>query len=152
MGISSEEAARGMTRVDFYLLEGEPAGGRNRAVCQITHKAFRLGHRIYILTATTQHASELDRLMWTFNPGSFIPHGLSQENATDPLPVLIGTEQPPEEFHDVLISLTPKVPECIDRFQRVAEIVDNDDMEKQRARERFRFYRDRGYPLNTHTL
>ena len=152
MDANAEATARGMTRVDFYLLENEPAGGRNRAVCQVVHKAFRLGHRIYVLTETAQQATELDRLLWTFNAGSFIPHGLFPESASEPLPVLIGADQPPEAFNDVLISLTSKVPECIDRFQRVAEIVDNDDMEKQRARERFRFYRDRGYPLNTHTL
>ena len=141
-----------MTRIDFYLLDREPARGRNRAVCQLTNKAFRLGHRIYILTATSQHAADLDRLLWTFNAGSFIPHGLNLTDMSGPLPVLIGPAEPPVEFNDVLISLTPKVPECVSRFQRIAEIVDNDDMEKQLARERFRSYRDQGYPLNTHNL
>jgi DNA polymerase-3 subunit chi len=141
-----------VTQVDFYVIQNEPAGRRNQTVCQITHKAFRLGHRIYILTANAQHAAELDRLLWTFNAGSFIPHELRSPETTDLPPVLIGPEEPPMEFNDVLISLTPEVPEYVSRFQRVAEIVDNDEMEKQLARARFRYYRDRGYSLNTHNL
>lgn len=142
-----------MTRVDFYLLENRPAGGRDLATCRLAHKAFRLGHRIYVLTDNPKHATNLDRLLWTFHPGSFVPHGLnSNQTAGGPLPVLIGPEEPPPDFDDVLISLTPQVPDCFSRFQRVAEIVDNDADQKQQARERFRFYRDRGYSLQTHNL
>lgn len=142
-----------MTRVDFYLLGNGPTGGRDIATCRLAHKAFRLGHRIYILSADAEHAANLDRLLWTFHPGSFVPHGLnSNQTAEYPVPVLIGSADPPPEFDDVLILLTPQVPDCFSRFRRVAEIVDNDTEQKQQARERFRFYRDRGYSLQTHHM
>jgi DNA polymerase-3 subunit chi len=140
-----------MTRVDFYLIEN---GGDSRdlAACKLIHKAFRLGHRIYLLTRTPQEAAHLDRLLWTFSAGSFIPHGLQSENM-DPLPpVVLGSEPPPTSFEDVLITLAAEVPECFSRFQRVAEVVGADLEEKAGARERFRFYRDRGYPPQTHNL
>ena len=39
------------------------------------------------------------------------------------------------------------------RFQRLIEIVSADDADdKQQARERFRYYRDRGYEIRTHDL
>ena len=141
-----------MTRVDFYVLERTPAGERDVATCKLAHKAYRLGHRIYILTPDADQADKLDQLLWTFSPGTFVPHGLNSNETADPLPVVIGPEEPPTEFDDVLISLVSQVPECFSRFRRVAEIVDNDAEQKQHARARFRFYRERGYPLQTHNM
>lgn len=146
-----------MTRVDFYLLEGDSAGGhdttvlKDMAVCRLTNKAFQLGHRVCIVTADAEHTQRLDALLWTFSAGSFIPHAPARD-AVDDMPVILGHNEPPPAFDDVLITLAPQVPECFSRFQRVAEVVGSTDEEKQLARERFRFYRDRGYELQTHNL
>jgi DNA polymerase-3 subunit chi len=48
--------------------------------------------------------------------------------------------------------MSTEVPTFFSRFSRVAEIVAGDDDERKTARERFRFYRDRGYQMNTHNL
>ena len=141
-----------MTRVDFYLIEGAAERGADIAVCKLAHKAFLLGHRIYILTEHDEDARRLDRLLWTFNAGSFIPHATSPENGDADWPVLLGHDAPPAAHEDVLIQLAPQVPEYFSHFQRVAEIVDGSEDGKARARERFRFYRDRGYTLQTHQL
>ncbi len=141
-----------MTRVDFYLLDQATEGGRDLTVCKLAHKAFHLGHRIYILTADHESAQRLDRLLWTFSAGSFIPHGLGAQAEGADLPVLLGREEPPATHEDVLITLAPEVPECFSRFQRVAEVVGGDEDNKTQARERFRFYRDRGYALQTHKI
>jgi DNA polymerase IIIc chi subunit len=55
-------------------------------------------------------------------------------------------------LHDVLISLAPEVPTWFSRFTRIAELVGAAEDDKVRGRERFRFYRERGYPLETHNL
>lgn len=141
-----------MTRVDFYLLNDNAETGKYLAVCRLAHKAFSLGHRIYIYAPDSGQAQHLDRLLWTFNQGSFIPHGLSADTPDADIPVLIGYDEPPATHEDVLIQLTPQVPEFFSRFQRVAEVVSGGEEEKARARERFRFYRDRGYALQTHKI
>jgi DNA polymerase-3 subunit chi len=138
-----------MTRVDFYLLQDATP---DAAVCRLTHKAFGLGHRVFILAADGIHAGRLDQLLWTFSPGSFIPHAVASERIDSMPPVLIGTDEPHASFHDVLISLANEVPEWFSRFQRVAEVVGNATDERERARTRYRFYRDRGYTLQTHNL
>jgi len=141
-----------MTRVDFYLLDDPSERARDLAVCRLAQKAFSLGHRVFILAGDRSEAGRLDDLLWTFSAGSFIPHGLhSESEGTSEVPVLIGVE-PPGEFADVLISLAPAVPDCFSRFGRVAEVVGGDDQAKAVARDRFRFYRDRGYPLQAHNL
>jgi len=141
-----------MTRVDFYLLPRAEENGKALAACRLAHKAYRLKHRVFILTDGPDTSATLDRLLWTFHPGSFVPHQISGD-ATDPhLPVLIGHDAPPTEFNDVLISLTAEIPEFFNRFERVAEFVGGDETERAGARERFRRYRDHGVDVQTHNL
>ena len=141
-----------MTRVDFYLLDDRSGRARDLTVCRLAHMAFALGHRVFILTGDGAEAGRLDDLLWSFSAGSFVPHELHSESGRETVsPVVIGSE-PPADFDDVLISLAPEIPECFSRFQRVAEVVGGDEPAKAGARDRFRIYRDRGYPLQTHNL
>lgn len=142
-----------MTRIDFYLLQGTVGTeARFIAVCKLVNKAYSLGRRIYLLTQNPEESQNLDRLLWIYNPGTFIPHGLKLEDVPNPLSVLIGHQTPPDDRDDVLISLAEKIPSFFSRFERVAEVVGSSAEEKQLARSRYRFYRDRGYPLHTHNL
>lgn len=140
-----------MTKVDFYLLNGEAS--RELVACRITEKAWRHGHRVYLLAPDKPGALELDELLWTFSQGSFVPHAVCQGEAdTAEHPVLIGHDEPPTALNDVLISLAPQVPAWFSRFARVAELVGAAEHDKVLGRERYRFYRERGYPLDTHNL
>ena len=67
-------------------------------------------------------------------------------------PVLIGHVDAPESINQVLINLDAAVPMFFSRFERVVEIVNQDETLRQQARDRFKFYRDRGYDLQTHNL
>jgi DNA polymerase-3 subunit chi len=141
-----------MTRVDFYLL-GKDSDRREVFACRLAEKAYRLGHRVYLLAPDLPAATELDELLWTFSQGSFVPHALlDSDPAAKEHPVLVGHAEPPGEFNDVLITLAGEVPPWFSRFARVAELVGTDDPEKARARDRFRFYRERGTAPETHPL
>ena len=141
-----------MTKVDFYLL-GTDGDSRERIACRLAEKAWRLGNRVFLLAPDKPAALELDELLWTFSQGSFVPHGVCTDDADAEIhPVLIGHSEPPAALHDVLISLAPQVPAWFSRFSRVAELVGSTEADKVQGRERFRFYRERGYPLETHNL
>jgi DNA polymerase-3 subunit chi len=141
-----------MTRVDFYLL-GQGSDDRERIACRLTEKVQRLGHRVYVLAADPQSAREIDELLWTYSQGSFVPHALLQDGINaEEHPVLVGHDEPPPALSDVLLNLANDVPAWIGRFARVAELVGPGDDDKARGRERYRFYRERGYPLETHNL
>jgi DNA polymerase-3 subunit chi len=141
-----------MTRVDFYLLPDTDTDGKHLAACKLTHKAYRLGHRIYILTGGPEESEQLDRLLWTYSAGSFIPHGVHPQPPGSPLPVIIGHTEPPAGTDSVLISLAPQAPAFFERFERVAELVGASEEDRTRGRERFRYYRERGHPPQTHQL
>ncbi len=67
-------------------------------------------------------------------------------------PILLGHNREPQDSHDVLINLSSEVPPFFSRFNRVADLVGGNDTQRAEARERYRFYKDRGYTLNTHEI
>lgn len=103
--------------------------------------------------ASPQQAAQLDRLMWLFRDGSFVPHGLV-EGATAGAgePVLITCGDTDQVDSEMLINLAETPPRQPERFARVAELVDNTEAAKASGRERFRQYREQGYSLNTHKV
>ena len=139
-----------MTQVDFYILPETAPRSRMLFACRLAEKAFALGHRVFVHAPGNGAARELDNLMWTFRDRSFLPHALAGEDAEVPVHIGHGAE-PAEGFH-LLINLGHEVPGFFSRFERVAEVVDGDAGHKAKGRERFRFYKDRGYPLETHKL
>jgi len=144
-----------VTQVDFYILESDSDDARLRLACKIVDKATQLDHHVFVHSTSDDEARRLDELLWTFSQGSFIPHRIVREALTaEPLePVLIGVNQPPAPGRwDVLVNLGNEVPEFFSRYERVAEVVDADSARREHSRERYRFYRDRGYKLNTHQV
>lgn len=120
-------------------------------VCRLTEKVMRSGKPVYIHTADAEQTHDLDQKLWTFSKGSFVPHDCWQAGhpATD-TPVLIGHLEPPDEHHSVLINLANNVPPFFSRYERVLEIVDPANPDP--GRQRFKYYKDRGYPLETHKI
>lgn len=141
-----------MTRVDFYILPDGAPSGREHFACRLADIAFRRGQRVYVYTQSQGQAQTLDNLLWTFQAGSFLPHDLHPSESAADTPILVGHDGVPDDGHEVLINLAETVPNFFSRFDRVAEIVNQDTAVKQASRERFRFYRDRGYALESHTL
>ena len=141
-----------MTQIDFYVLKAGAPGNRWTLGCRLAEKAYLRGHRIFLHTGGEQEARHLDRLLWTFRDGSFVPHGIHGEADSGLTPVLIGHSEAPAEEHDVLINLAAEVPGFFSRFDRVAEPLDQEPRGLEDGRRRFRFYRDRGYPLSHHDI
>lgn len=144
-----------MTQIDFYVLGSESDDARLQLACRIADKAMQLNHHVFINSATDNECRRLDEMLWTFSQGSFVPHRiLGREDDEQALePVLIGHAQEPASKHwDLMINLANEVPEYFSRYQRVAELVDGNAQRRDLGRDRYRFYRDRGYKLNTHKM
>ncbi len=141
-----------MTQVDFYILKDQSAGDRFTMACRLTGKAWQQGHRVYLHTNSDAEAQHLDRLLWTFRQDSFIPHSMFEDADLELNPILIGHQGEVGDEHDVLVNLATEVPHFFSRFQRVAECIDHDAEIKQSGRNRYSFYRDRGYQLKTHEI
>ena len=144
-----------MTQVDFYILDNDSEDARLRLACRIVDKATQQDQHVFVNSTSDGEAQKLDELLWTFSQGSFIPHKIVRDAVeTAPRePVVIGLhQQPVGERWQLLINLAADVPDFFSRYERVAEVVDGNAVRREQSRERYRFYRDRGYKLNTHQV
>ena len=142
-----------MTRIDFYILDAGDAQSRYPFACRLADKAYQQGQRVHLHTPSAEQARRLDELLWTFRQDSFLPHALIDDTPLDAeAPVGIGFRETPWPDATILINLTHSVPSFFSQFDRVIEIVTQDEPTRLAARESFRFYRDRGYPLDSHDL
>ena len=133
-----------MTKVDFYTGSAD----RLRTACQLCHKALQNSVRVVISTPDALMADSLDSLLWQFPATAFIPHCRSDaaDAALHPVVICVGADNFP--FYELLISLHDECTPFFSRFDRVIEIVSQDATDSRRGRERYKFYRDRGYELS----
>ena len=139
-----------MTRVGFYVVQTTDQGQRLHVAARLADKAFAAGHKIYINAPTQVLARELDQLLWSFRPCSFLPHGLEGEEHSEG--IAIGWGQEPKTHNDLLINLNLEIPKFFSRFNRVAEVVTQDPTSLAALRKSWAFYKERGYQLEKHDL
>jgi DNA polymerase-3 subunit chi len=139
-------------KVDFYVLGSGAREQRWRVACRLTAKAYLSDLSVIIWSESDADAKIGDDMLWTFNDGAFVPHQISL-GSTDPrTPVHVVVSLEHVGGADVLVNLADRLPSGLERFARVAEIIDADPQRRQLGRERFKAYRDLKLPLETHQL
>ncbi len=140
-----------MTRISFYVGQSNNLQARLLLACKLVEKGLAQAMHIYIHTDSAATSARLDELLWTYNDQSFIPHAFAP--CTDPqVLVQIGHAYEPMEHCDFLINLSNETPEFFPRFERMAEILDQEEPILLAGRKRYQFYRNRGYTLDYHQL
>lgn len=137
-----------MTRIDFYA----EASDKIAVACRLAAKAAQQKLRVLIVAPQPEVLKRVSFSLWSNPPTGFLPHCLAHEPVAAVTPVLLSHDSSITPHDHVLINLGAERPAAFARFQRLCEIVGTDEEDKRLARERFKFYRDRGYELKTHTL
>lgn len=137
------------THVMFYQLEDQ--AGHSIALDEL-HACFQAAYfyrqrqRVFILAASQEQAHQIDELLWSFDPESFVPHNLLGEGPNNGSPVEISW-QAPTNRRNVLINLTSTVPDFAQHFSNIVDFVPHQEQLKQLARERFKAYRQLGFQI-----
>jgi DNA polymerase-3 subunit chi len=131
-----------VTKVDFYTGSED----KLRTACQISQKAMQNGVRVLLHTPDQAIAEQLNQLLWSFSASAFLPHCFSYETEAATMPIVIGCDDK-WPHSELLISLHASCPTFFSRFERVIEIISTDANDAALGRERFKFYRDRGYEI-----
>ena len=138
-----------MTDIAFHFNVTEPIGYTLR----LLRKAYRSGAQVVVL-GDTSVVNALDSLMWSSEATEFLPHCLTQSASTACLAasavVLVDDLQTNSFYQDVLVNLQHRMPPAFAQFERVIEIVSNEEADRLAARERWRFYASRGYSMSRH--
>jgi DNA polymerase-3 subunit chi len=137
-----------MTRIDFYF----NAGDKNEFACRIAAKAFRQDLSVAVFAPDENRARSVDHLLWLAPATGFVPHCRSTSPLAAETPVVIAMTAEALPEAQVLVNLDSQPPAVFGRFQRVIEIVSEDEADKLAARARYRFYRDQGYEIVNHDL
>ncbi len=137
-----------MTEVLFYT----HADDKLQTACALTAKALARKMRVMLFTADPAATDRLSSLLWSVPSTGFTPHCRSEDRLAPVTPVILDHRAEPLVHDQVLINLCGETPSFFSRFQRLVEIVGLDETDREAARTRFRFYRDRGYEIRTHQL
>lgn len=136
-------------QVDFYVLPEAGGEVRERFCCRLAERAWQKGVPVFVRVPDEAAAERLDQRLWTFRPGSFVPHARSRE--ADGEPVVIGPA-PPDGATGLLINLGDDLVDGWQSWPRVAEILSADEPVRRRGRERFRAYRSAGIEPDSHPM
>ncbi|HTS23808.1 MAG TPA: DNA polymerase III subunit chi [Casimicrobiaceae bacterium] len=137
-----------MTSIDFYTHVAD----RLEVAARLVAKAFSQHGSVRVLTSDPATTATLDRALWLRPPTAFLPHCRLDSALAAETPILV--DHAPEHAGPavVLINLHPQPPSFFSRFERLAEIVGLDAADVEAGRERYRYYRERGYELRSHRL
>ncbi|MBL8381496.1 MAG: DNA polymerase III subunit chi [Burkholderiales bacterium] len=138
-----------MTEITFYFNSPDKLA-TTRALAA---KACGAGKRMLIYASDAAVLETVDAFLWTTPHTGFLPHCRAGDRLADHTPVLLTADAEAMPHHEILLNLDTERPALFSRFDRLLEIVSRDDEhDRACARERFRFYRDRGYAIVRHDL
>ena len=143
-----------MTELAFHFGTSDPV----RHTSRLIRKALQSGARVVVLADSAQ-CSALDAALWNLAPTEFLPHCDLSAPANIRLasPVLLAGENQPqllpgEAPFNILVNLAQAMPEPIDHYEKVIEIVGVEEADRVAARSRWKIYKARGLSIQQHDL
>lgn len=141
-----------MTEISFYF----SAPSRTGYACRLVRQAQRQGMALMVAGPAALLA-DFDRELWTFGAAEFVPHGWIERAAEvpaalQPTTVWLGERPLDAPLHDALVNLGAETPPGFESFARLFEIVSTDETDRRAARDRWKAYANRGYPIKRHEV
>ena len=141
-----------MTEISFYF----NVPSRTGYACRLLRRAQRQGMGLAV-AGPAEALEEIDRELWTCAGPEFLAHSWIERAAEVPeslhaTTIWLGTRPIDAPRHDALLNLGSEPPPAFETFERVFEVVSVDDADRQAARERWKAYARRGYPIKRHEV
>jgi DNA polymerase-3 subunit chi len=134
-----------VTRIDFHF----NVDHRVHYACRVTRKARAAGKRIVVYARSPERLAQYDSALWIFSALDFLPHVYVGSPLAAATPILLAADHAAAPQSDVLLTLDDDAPpdfaRLFARYERVIEVVSQDDADRARARLRFKAYKERGF-------
>lgn len=137
-----------MTVIDFYTR----CADRFEVASKLVAKAWTQHGSVRVLTDDEEATTALGRILWLIPATGFLPHCRLRSPLAVETPILVDHDLQHEGPAAVLINLHPAPPPFFARFERMAEVVGADDESVAAGRDRWKFYKARGYEIRAHDL
>jgi len=137
-----------MTQIIFF----HGARDRLQAIAAWLGRAGSEGRQVLVYVPAGERSEQLDRLLWTHLATGFAPHCHANDKLATETPIILVTELDAPPHDGCLLNVSDEIPPGFSRFQQLIEVISVKDEDRLPGRERFRFYRERGYPLENHDI
>jgi DNA polymerase-3 subunit chi len=132
-----------LTQVFFY----HGASDKIAAACALLSGAHAKKKPVLVYALENAVASSLDRMLWTHSALSFVPHCRADSPLAAETPILITDNLETISQDERLMNLSQEIPPGFSRFESLIEVVGQEDDDRAAARDRVKFYKDRGYEV-----
>lgn len=134
-----------MTEVAFYHLTRKPL---ERAMPELLEKVVERGLRCVVIAGSDDRVRQLNEHLWTWDKGSFLPHGAAGDGEPGDHPVWLTTAEENPNTATVLMLVDGQDAGFKGDFDRCLDMFNGlDDEAVQAARERFRAAKSAGHTV-----
>lgn len=134
-----------MTEVSFYHLTRQSL---TAALPRLMERVLAAGKRAVIVAASDERVAALDDVLWTYDPGSFLPHGVPSMDHADAQPVYLTTHDENPNAATVLVSVDGMEPLSYASYERFLYLFDGaDPAAVEVARQRWIKYKGEGHAV-----
>jgi len=137
-----------MTEIAFYTNVTDPV----HLIQKLVQKAHKLYRRLHISVRDEDHLRAVAEGLYKASPTSFLGISATDSQEIHDLTSAIITYSSNCVHSDIIVNLTPQVPDNFSSFKRLIEIVCQNEENISTARNRYRWYKDRGYSIATYKL
>ena len=145
-----------LTRIDFYYDVKDIILFSNRITRKlyyekvVTHK-----YPLVIRCTDREHSKMVGDSIDNFSEKDFLPYAKFSDDNAKLSPIILSTTSEIPFWADdiiVLLNLDTKIEITFSSYNRVIEIVDQTEINRQKGREKYKFYKERGYEVFGHKV
>lgn len=121
---------------------------QRRSICRVIAKAWQVLGEVDILCADPETAQAMDDLLWTFQGGAFIPHGIATD---EPVRIHLACASMPQSVKALALCIEV-LPATLPPCERLLDFIPANPQAKAAARERYRLCKNAGFTMQVHPL
>jgi DNA polymerase-3 subunit chi len=134
-----------MTEIRFYHLQNQTQA---QVLPLLLSKALERGMRIVVKLRDEGQVEQLNDVLWTYNPDSFLPHGSQKDGNAALQPVWLTASEENPNNASVLITGQGAESAMQNNFDLCCELLNGQDAQDlESARTRWKSYKDSGYTV-----
>ena len=133
-----------MTKISF--IHGAP--DRLQGAAGWLGSAWKQRRPVLVFVPQAPLAERMNQLLWTQPALGFLPHCPADSPLAAETPILLTRQLDTLPQDKLLLNLSDDVPQGFSRFEELVEIVSTADDDRLLARDRAKFYKERGYEVS----
>jgi DNA polymerase-3 subunit chi len=134
-----------MTEVSFYHLQKSRL---EDALPMLLEKTLGAGKRALVMVGSVARVEQLSNALWSYRQDSWLPHGTNKDGRAEDQPIWLSVEEENANAATFIFLTDGAVSDDLGAYERCFELFDgNNAAQVSAARERWKAYKEAGYPL-----